>query len=248
MLRIPGDPQAAGPVVRPMSPMAATAGLAGRVLACSASFVMGGALAMQLSEPAAPGLMAPEPAAPRLISTYAEARLVPREPVVAGSKAPVKVASREPVRIPFVPPAEGEEGRLGMPVLGLERSALADNFEDRRGARRHLALDIMAPRGTPVVAVAEGEVAKVYRHALGGLSVYQYDRERRRSYYYAHLQGFAPGLAAGDYLRRGDLVGYVGTTGNASPTAPHLHFAILDLDSEGKWWKGTPVNPYPLLE
>ncbi len=237
MLELPGDPQAAGPVDRPVSPMAANATLAGRVLLGSAALVLGGALALELpSEPAVPRLLTREPAMP--VSP----------PRALSTSAPVQLASRGPARIPLVPPPEGEEGRLGMPVLGLDRRGLVDNFEDRRGTRRHLALDIMAPRGTPVVAVDDGEVAKVYRHLLGGLSVYQYDRERKRSYYYAHLQGFAPGLAAGDYLRRGDLVGYVGTTGNASPTAPHLHFAILDLGPEAKWWKGTPVNPFPLLE
>ncbi len=237
MLEIPGDPQAAGPVDRPMSPMAATAAVAGRVLAGSAALVLGGALALELpSEPAAPRLLSREPA---MGASTARA---------PAASAPVQVASREPVRIPLAPPAEGEEGRLGMPVLGLDRGSLVDNFADRRGTRRHLALDILAPRGTPVVAVEDGEVAKVYRHLLGGLSVYQYDRERKRSYYYAHLQGFAPGLAAGDYLRRGDLVGYVGTTGNASPTAPHLHFAILELGPKAKWWKGTPLNPYRLIE
>ncbi len=239
MLDLPGDPQAAGPVVRPVSPMAASAPLAGRVLAGSAAFVLGATLAWENPSNPAPVVQGAAPSSYR--AAPLRAALNPAAPADSSRKF-------DPPRIPLAPPREGEEGRLGMPVLGLTRSHLVDNFNDHRGTRRHLALDIMAPRGTPVVAADDGEVAKVYRHLLGGLSVYQYDRERKRSYYYAHLQGFAPGLAAGDMLRRGDLVGYVGTTGNASPGAPHLHFAILELGPEAKWWKGTPVNPYPLLE
>jgi murein DD-endopeptidase MepM/ murein hydrolase activator NlpD len=91
-------------------------------------------------------------------------------------------------------------------------------------------------------------VAKVYRHALGGLSVYQYDADRRFVYYYAHLDSFATGLKAGAVLAAGDPLGAVGTTGNATPGSPHLHFAVYRLGREKQWWRGTPVNPYPLLK
>ena len=134
-----------------------------------------------------------------------------------------------------------------MPVVGVDPAMLRDSFDEARGNRRHQAIDIMAPRGTPVVAAVSGAVAKVYRHALGGLSVYQYDEDRRHAYYYAHLDSFAPGLKAGVVLRAGDPVGAVGTTGNATPGSPHLHFAIYRLGRERAWWRGTPVNPYPLL-
>src|SRR5205085_1900383 len=128
-----------------------------------------------------------------------------------------------PKEQPAPPPARAA---LHMPIEGATLRELRDSFMDARGGRRHHAIDIMAPRGTPVVAAVDGLVAKVYRHALGGLSVYQYDAERRFAYYYAHLDAFAPGLAAGQRLAAGELVGYVGTSGNATPGSPHLHFAM----------------------
>jgi murein DD-endopeptidase MepM/ murein hydrolase activator NlpD len=135
-----------------------------------------------------------------------------------------------------------------MPVQGVRATALRDTFGEPRGGRLHHAIDIMAPRGTPVVAVVAGEVAKVYRHPLGGLSVYQYDEDRRFAYYYAHLDAFAGGLKAGTLLAAGDPVGSVGTSGNATPGSPHLHFAIYRLGPEKQWWRGTPVNPYSALQ
>jgi peptidoglycan LD-endopeptidase LytH len=105
----------------------------------------------------------------------------------------------------------------------------------------------MAARGTPVLATADGKVVKLFTSKPGGLTVYQFDPDERYAYYYAHLDRYAEGLAEGQTLRRGDLVGYVGSTGNASPDAPHLHFAIFRLGPERQWWKGTPVNPYPFL-
>ena len=139
------------------------------------------------------------------------------------------------------------ERRLLVPVLGVTPDRLQDNFDARRGRRLHRALDIMAPRGTPVIAADDGRIAKVYRHALGGLSIYQYDPDARFAYYYAHMDRFAEGLREGALVKRGDTLGYVGTTGNATPTAPHLHFAISRLGKERQWWRGTPVNPFPYL-
>ena len=159
-----------------------------------------------------------------------------------------------PLPAPPVPPPEArvpvdplQARGLLMPVA-LADAELRDSFEEARGKRRHQAIDIMAPRGTPVVAVDDGSVAKVYRHALGGLSVYQYDPAQRHAYYYAHLDRFAPGLKAGMELKRGDLIGYVGTSGNATPTAPHLHFAIYRLGPEKQWWRGSALNPYSYLQ
>lgn len=139
------------------------------------------------------------------------------------------------------------EHRLLIPVQGVTRAQLRDNFHERRGKRFHGALDIMAKRGTPVIAAGDGRIAKVYRHGLGGLCVYQYDAAGQYVYYYAHLDRFAEGLTEGLRVRRGDPIGYVGSTGNASPTAPHLHFALIRLDESAKWYKGVPVNPYPYL-
>lgn len=138
--------------------------------------------------------------------------------------------------------------RLAMPLAGLTAAQLRDTFnESRGGERRHEALDILAPAGTPVLAVADGRVEKLFDSERGGLTVYQFDPTGRFAYYYAHLQRYAAGLAEGQPVRRGDVIGYVGSTGNADPAAPHLHFAVFELGPERQWWKGTPVNPYPLL-
>lgn len=139
------------------------------------------------------------------------------------------------------------ERRLLIPVKGLKRADLRDNFAEKRGLRRHHALDIMARRGTPVVAVDDGRVVRVRRHLLGGLTVYQYDPDERYAYYYAHLDRYAKGLEEGQVLKRGDPIGYVGSTGNAPSSAPHLHFAITEMGPEKKWFRGKPVNPYPYL-
>ena len=137
--------------------------------------------------------------------------------------------------------------RLLTPVKGVESKSLVDNFEEGRGKRKHEAIDILAPRGTPVVAVGDGRVARLFTSAAGGLTVYQFDPEEKFVYYYAHLDRYADGLAQGGALKRGDVVGYVGTSGNAPKNTPHLHFTIFRMGPEKKWWKGTAVNPYPFL-
>ena len=137
---------------------------------------------------------------------------------------------------------------LVMPVRGVRPEQIEDTYHQERGdARIHEALDIMAPRGTPVVAAVDGTVEKLFTSDAGGLTVYQFDPSARYVYYYAHLDSYAPGLHEGMRLQRGDVIGTVGSTGNASPDGPHLHFAIFLLGPEKQWWKGTPVNPYPLL-
>ncbi|NML18576.1 M23 family metallopeptidase [Azohydromonas caseinilytica] len=141
------------------------------------------------------------------------------------------------------------ERRLLLPVQGVAASELRDTFNEGRdaGARPHEALDIAAPRGTPVVAVDEGRLVKLFTSVPGGLTIYQFDPSSRYAYYYAHLDRYAEGLSEGMTLQRGQVIGYVGSTGNANPEAPHLHFAIFRLDPERQWWKGTAVNPYPVL-
>jgi peptidoglycan LD-endopeptidase LytH len=140
------------------------------------------------------------------------------------------------------------EGRtLAMPVVSAKTLDLRDNFDEARGAGKHEAIDILAPRGTPVVAVDEGKVAKLFTSKQGGLTVYQFDRDETHAYYYAHLDRYADGLHEGAYLARGDPIGFVGTTGNAPPNTPHLHFAIMELGPEKHWWEGKPINPYPFL-
>lgn len=161
----------------------------------------------------------------------------------AGTSASVATPASTQISAP-APPA----GRLLIPVSGVRAAALSDTFDDARGNERsHQALDIMAPAGTPVLAVAAGSIEKLFESKQGGLTVYQFEPSGRYAYYYAHLQAYAPGLAEKKSVRQGDLIGYVGSTGNANPAAPHLHFAIFALGPERQWWKGTPINPYPLL-
>ena len=138
--------------------------------------------------------------------------------------------------------------RLVVPVEGVHPSQLRDTFDDGRGpGRRHQAIDIMAPRGTPVVAADDGSVAKISSNRGGGLSAYLLDPSGRIVYYYAHLDGYAPGLREGQHVRRGELIGYVGSTGNAPESAPHLHFAVLLAVGEKRWWGGEALNPYAAL-
>jgi murein DD-endopeptidase MepM/ murein hydrolase activator NlpD len=134
---------------------------------------------------------------------------------------------------------------LTIPVRGLEADDLVSSFRDARGSsRRHEAIDILAPRGTDVIAVEDGKVAKLFTSVAGGLTVYQMDPSETFIYYYAHLDSYAPGLTEGMALRRGDVVGSVGTTGNAPKNTPHLHFAIAKLDPDKRWWGGTALDPY----
>ena len=178
----------------------------------------------------------------------------PVVPVPAPAPPPPPVALPAPQETPPPRPPGGADrplalapGSLLMPVRGLDPATLQDNYHQRRGDAPHEALDIMAPRGTPVVAVADGRVAKLFTSQPGGLTVYQFDARERLVYYYAHLDRYAPGLKEGQRLRRGDPVGTVGSSGNAPPDAPHLHFAVHVLGAERAWWKGTPVNPFPLI-
>jgi peptidoglycan LD-endopeptidase LytH len=134
-----------------------------------------------------------------------------------------------------------------IPVAGVGPSAMRDMFNEVRGNHRHEAIDIMAPRGTPVIAADDGLVKKLFTSVPGGLTIYEFDPDQRFCYYYAHLDHYAAGLHEGQLVRRGEILGYVGTTGNAPAGAPHLHFALIRLDPDRRWWKGTYVNPYPLL-
>lgn len=155
-----------------------------------------------------------------------------------------------PPAMPFTPLAGFTLGRepLVMPVQGARATDLRDTFEDARGsARRHEAIDIPAPRGTAVVAAVDGSIEKLFTSKQGGLTVYEFDRDRGYCYYYAHLDRYAQDLKEKQFVRRGDRLGYVGSTGDASAEAPHLHFAIFRLGPEKQWWVGTPVNPYPFL-
>jgi peptidoglycan LD-endopeptidase LytH len=148
------------------------------------------------------------------------------------------------------PPAVGFDidalGRrhLLLPVQGLRREQLRDSFSEGRAGHLHEALDIMAARNTPVMAVEDGRLAKLFFSAQGGNTIYQFDPSETYAYYYAHLERYADGLHEGDRLRRGQVIGYVGTSGNAPPESPHLHFAIFRLTADKQWWRGTALDPF----
>jgi murein DD-endopeptidase MepM/ murein hydrolase activator NlpD len=134
---------------------------------------------------------------------------------------------------------------LAIPVRGLDDDDLMSSFHDARGsARQHEAIDILAPRGTDVLAVEDGRIAKLFTSKAGGLTIYQFDPSEKYVYYYAHLDRYAPGLKEGMMVEKGDVLGAVGTTGNAPENTPHLHFAIAKLDPDKRWWGGTALDPY----
>jgi peptidoglycan LD-endopeptidase LytH len=175
----------------------------------------------------------PSPAAPASATTVAS----------PPATAPVTTTATQSV-IAMPPSAIG----MLLPVSGIKPSQLTDTFNQARGSeRQHEALDIMAARGTPVLAAVDGKVEKLFTSKQGGLTIYEFDPAATYAYYYAHLDRYAAGLVEGMPLKRGDVIGYVGSTGNANPEAPHLHFAIFELGPEKHWWQGTAINPYPLL-
>lgn len=138
---------------------------------------------------------------------------------------------------------------LYFPIAVGDSVRLDDSFDAPRdgGARRHQAIDILAPRGTPVLSAGDGRILRLSNSARGGITVYATDLEERFVYYYAHLDRYHPSVYAGKPLMRGDTLGYVGTTGNSPKDVPHLHFQIMRMPSDRKFWNGEPVNPYPLL-
>ncbi|HJT40001.1 MAG TPA: M23 family metallopeptidase [Sphingobium sp.] len=153
------------------------------------------------------------------------------------------------VRAPVERPAAAETGSLLIPVEGVPPSALTDTFTQARasGTRPHDAIDIMAARGRAVLAAADGRIEKLFSSVDGGRTVYQRSNDGRRIYYYAHLDAYAPGLAEGQKVRRAQKIATVGSTGNADPAAPHLHFAVHEMAPGEPWYGGRAINPYPLL-
>lgn len=214
------------------------AGLAGFALGAATVLLVVG-LYRKEQAPAVP----PPPAAPSVSATPAP---TPAPSPATKPQVPAPAAPSAP-RSTSLPPDLGQRALL-VPVQGTAREALSDTFHDARSAGRvHDAIDIMAPRNTPVVAVEDGRIAKLFTSDLGGLTIYQFDPTETYSYYYAHLDHYAAGIKEGDRVARGQVIGYVGSTGNASPEGPHLHFAISRLGPDKKWWQGQPINPYPIL-
>jgi len=137
---------------------------------------------------------------------------------------------------------------LTLPIEGLTARDIQDTFDQgRAGGKPHEASDLLAPRGTPIMAVDDGVIQKLFLSKPGGLTIYEFDRQGVYCYYYAHLDRYAEGLREGMHVRQGEVIGYVGTSGNAPPNTPHLHFAIFKLGLEKHWWQGVAINPYPLL-
>ena len=136
---------------------------------------------------------------------------------------------------------------MSPPIRGLALMNLRDTFEEVHDGHKHEAIDIMEPRGTPVRAAVSGTVRKLFLSKPGGNTIYQFDEMGVYCYYYAHLDGYAEGLREGMRVERGEVIGFVGSTGNADPRSPHLHFAITELGPERLWWKGNAIDPYPFL-
>ncbi len=159
----------------------------------------------------------------------------------------LQVIDSTPAAVPTDADLAALQRELVVPVAGVAKAALRDTYDEVRGTRKHEALDILAPRGAAVLSAAPGRVLKLFESKAGGLMVYAADSTERFILMYAHLDAYQPGLADGQPLRRGQPLGAVGTTGNAPPTVPHLHFAVARSSDVTQWWKGLPVNPYPLL-
>lgn len=164
------------------------------------------------------------------------------------SKPVATSGSTEPTIKP-APPEDLARRDLDIPVEGIKPAQLVRSFEDRRsgGSRAHEALDILAPRNTPVKAVEDGRIVRLFESKAGGTTIYQFDPTETYCYYYAHLQRYAEGLKESDTVRKGQVIGYVGTSGNAPKNTPHLHFAIFKLTPGKHWWEGTPIDPYDIL-
>ncbi|QUL38869.1 M23 family metallopeptidase [Erythrobacter sp. JK5] len=174
--------------------------------------------------------------------------LVSESAVPEGQAAPTAAPPLDPTPSPS--PTE-DTIALRIPVLNVRASDLSDTFletSEEEGGRPHEAIDIMAPKGTSVVAAAPGTIAKLHRSASGGNSIYIRSPDKKTIHFYAHLDEYAEGLREGQRVRRGQRLGTVGSTGNASAESPHLHFAILRTTADAEWWEpANAVNPYPLL-
>jgi peptidoglycan LD-endopeptidase LytH len=134
--------------------------------------------------------------------------------------------------------------KLLFPLKGFTSQGISDSFRESRGNHRHEAIDIVAPRNTPIVAVESGTIARLWYSKNGGITIYQFDPTSTYAYYYAHLQKYADNLKEQDWVEKGQVIGYVGTSGNAPPGTPHLHFTIFKLTEEKHWWEGSAINPY----
>jgi peptidoglycan LD-endopeptidase LytH len=185
-----------------------------------------------------PGAAVLEPASPAPTGTAGRRRAKPAVPPETPLIGP------DPTKAP----EELKDRDLLIPVDGVKPDQLIRQFTDKRGgSRAHEAIDILVPRNTPVKAVEDGKIARLFFSKSGGITIYQFDPTSTFCYYYAHLERYAEGLGEGAHVRKGDVIGYVGTSGNAPKDTPHLHFAIFRLTEAKHWWEGTPIDPYDVL-
>ncbi|MGE3959237.1 MAG: M23 family metallopeptidase [Vicinamibacterales bacterium] len=175
----------------------------------------------------------------------------PAEPVIGPHDRPTPPALAPAPAAAGAPPVDRAPATLAdrnlrLPIAAADVGAMKGQFDQPRdgGRRGHEAVDILAPRHTAVHAVDDGTIEKLFLSKAGGITIYQFDPTRRFAYYYAHLERYAPGLGERQAVSKGDILGYVGTSGNAPPDTPHLHFAIFELTPERQWWTGTPIDPW----
>jgi len=192
-----------------------------------------------------PGLLATGALAGLLLSAAAIGAWLLARPEMVSAPAPAATAAMAEAVLASV--QELRARGLDFPVEGFARAKMADTFNEARAGHVHEAADIMAARNTPVRAVEAGTIARLLKNPSGGITIYQLDPSQRYIYYYAHLERYAEGLREGLAVGRGQVIGYVGTTGNAPENAPHLHFAIFRVVDPKQWWGGAAVNPYLVL-
>jgi murein DD-endopeptidase MepM/ murein hydrolase activator NlpD len=173
--------------------------------------------------------------------------------VATPGPSPVPAGARPAASGPLGPGVSDDDlealwGRqLMVPVAGVAPGQVRNDYEAGRGGRLHQALDLLAPRGTPVLAADDGRIGRLGTTPVGGNIIYATDPEERFVYYYAHLDRHARGLSVGDRVRKGDVIGYVGTTGNAPANTPHLHFQVMRRGAGRAWWDGPAINPWPFF-
>jgi peptidoglycan LD-endopeptidase LytH len=172
----------------------------------------------------------------------------PTEAVITAPPAPRPTAAkigRAPVATPVATTGvDVPRTRRRVPIDGMDIESFRGGFAEHRGSRPHDAVDMLSPRNTPVHAVEDGTIAKLFVSKAGGNTIYQFDPSGTLCYYYAHLERYAEGLHDGQHVSQGDVIGFVGTSGNAPPNTPHLHFAVFEVDADRKWWHGRALDPY----
>jgi murein DD-endopeptidase MepM/ murein hydrolase activator NlpD len=240
--------------VRTFTTGAACGFLAGVLSVCIVAWQLGRVSDVPAARAAAPGATAPRSQPREPVADDARPGVLEEAPErpesTLGKDRPTPTAPETPSSIGPTPGSPGELSarHLEIPVEGVRPDQLSRQFSDKRGtAREHEALDILAPRNTPVRAVENGRIARLFFSKAGGITVYQFDPSERYCYYYAHLERYADGLHEGDTVTRGQILGYVGTSGNAPKDTPHLHFAVFRLTDQKHWWEGTPIDPYDVL-